>query len=115
METFTGIYLCHGHKAQYCSKNPKCPNCNARKHPQGATCPAETGQRPFFCGACKGQHSAKDTKRCPVARDQWQLAKQLHNDRPTFFPERSPIVLSPTAPTTASAQAPAPEQIVQRP
>jgi len=58
------------------------------------------GQRQLFCGACKGEHSAKDTKRCPVARQQWQLAKQLHNDRQIFFPERAQI--PPTAPAPAT-------------
>ena len=63
----------------------------------------ETGQRRPFCGACKGEHSAKDTKHCPVARQQWQLAKQLHNDRRIFFPEHAQI---PSATLGQAAMAP---------
>src|SRR6185437_15017014 len=105
----------YGHKAQYCTKTPRCPDCNARKHPQGTPCPVETGQRRPFCGACKGEHSAKDTKHCPVARQQWQLAKQLHNDRQIFFPEHAqipsavpgPAAMAPPAPGAPASAAPA--------
>ena len=66
----------------------------------------ETGQRRPFCGACKGEHSAKDTKHCPMARQQWQLAKQLHNDRQIFFPER--VQAPPAVPASATSAPPAP-------
>ena len=81
-------YTCwsYGHTNKSCGKTQRCPHCAGRAHAPDNACPTTTGQKPLRCATCRGNHSARQTKNCPIAIKEWANAKALHRNRPKKFP-----------------------------
>ena len=99
-------YTCwgYGHTSKVCGKTKRCPSCAGRDHGPDTSCPVQRGLKTPRCATCRGNHSARQTRTCPIAIKEWANAKALYKHRPKLFsvPEQATTVQQPSQTTATS-------------